>query len=833
MSFELAAIANPRPGMIALQVRELLRAEIVKGCQREIASQPVPLEPQFRLLSHDAFGQREGVVTAAAGVGSAPSDSFLRLDIWISPEQKCDWLHSELFLKQLKRARAPMAFEISGNHDHIDLRLLCSRSDVSILRSAFYGVFERCELTPVRQDVLQALPRQAWDDLIFEDYVPPPPYSHLFTRPSELRISPFGTIVGALSGIPAPSIGMYQVVFQRVAPDHDWHHNVGRLINFEFNYELMTGQLPTQRFTQQVPTNDIHSMARDTETKAHADKPFFVAALRIAVIGAGRKATEMLDALSTFSSLIQHGGRPLDQLTERDYRRRLPPEALRNMFAGGSTYRPGFLMNSWELTTLVHLPSAEITEHRPTPIPTLETLPADSSLTSGAPIGICSYADQRIRTCIPYDLRRQHTHLIGATGTGKSVTLLKMTLHDILQGHGIAVIDPHGTLIRQLLELMPREHADRVVYIDPGDREWIPIWNPLRCTSGHPLGRVADDIIAAFRAFFSGYGHRLEHLLRQATLAALHLPDGNLLDVAHLLRKGSPESNALRQRVKPLLQHRLSRSFWEHDFDRYGNADLSPPQHKLSKLLTVGNESLMLSQSDTSFDFSEIMASGNILLVNLVNLGGESMEVLGCFMLTLLYLAAIARGDEGESAYRPFHIYCDEAHRFITDAIEDLITQTRKRNVSLTMAHQYMSQFSTRKTDAISSVGSTVIFRVNTTDATYLKKDLQGRVSSDDLIALPNYEAIVRVGTQIARVRTQPPPRPQPANCRQRIIERSHQLYYRPVAEVERAVRERYDRCYEPLTPGNMANAKEKAVRGPRVDQGLATVEVSFEYEEL
>ena len=430
------------------------------------------------------------------------------------------------------------------------------------------------------------------------------------------------------------------------------------------------------------------------------------------------------------------------------------------------------------------------------PIHKLQSLPPDSSLTEGAPIGIRSHAGRHTRTCIPQRLRTQHTHLIGTAGVGKSTTLLHMIVHDIIQGHGVAVIDPRGTLIRGLLRLIPMEHAGRVIYFDPGDQEWVPIWNPLRCTSGHPLGRVADDIIAAFRAYFSGYGDRLEHLLRQAILAALHLPDGNLLDVAHLLRKGSPESNALRERIKPLLQHRLSRSFWEHDFDRYGNADLTPPQHKLSKLLTMGNESLMLSQSDTLFDLGEIMASGKILLVNLANLGTESNSMLGCFMLTLLCLAAIARRGGQESADRPFHIHCDEAHRFMSDAIEGMIPQTRMRNVSLTLAHQYMSQFSTRQMDAISSVGSTVIFRVSTLDATCWNKNLQGRVSADDLIALPNYEAIARIGTEIARVKTLSPPRPQPMDCHDLIIERSRQRYYRPVAEVERAVRDRYDRFY-------------------------------------
>lgn len=291
MSFETAALVNARPGMIAVQVRELLSAEIAKGCQREIASRPVVLEPPFMLLNHDAFGQGGNQDTDALTIEISSSLDLARFNVWISPEQECDWLRSELFLKQLRRVRSRIAFEICGNHERIDMRLLCHRADASVVRSAFYAVFERCELTPVRRDFLQELPLIAWNELVFEDYVPRPPYSHLFTRPGELRISPFGAVVGSLAGIASPAVGLYQVVFQPVAPQHDWHHNVGRLINYEFNYELMAGLLPTQRYAQQVPTGDLHHLARDTETKAHPDKPFFAGALRIAVLGArGRPA---------------------------------------------------------------------------------------------------------------------------------------------------------------------------------------------------------------------------------------------------------------------------------------------------------------------------------------------------------------------------------------------------------------------------------------------------------------------------------------------------------------------------------------------------------------
>lgn len=242
----------------------------------------------------------------------------------------------------------------------------------------------------------------------------------------------------SLANIQPPAVGLYQVMFQPVAPNHNWHRNVEMLMRLEFGLKSAIGPLPPQRFAQQMPDGDLRSMAMDTETKAHSDKPFFAAAMRVAVIGAGAFSDYALCALTSSSSLIQHGGRPLDWLTEADYDSRIPRNGLRRVFLDGSTYRPGFLVNSWELTSMVHIPPADVAEHRPTPIETLETLPPDPSVQVGTPIGTCRVADRDLPVCLPAVVRKEHTHLVGGTGTGKSTVMLHMILHDIEQGHGVA-----------------------------------------------------------------------------------------------------------------------------------------------------------------------------------------------------------------------------------------------------------------------------------------------------------------------------------------------------------------------------------------------------------
>ena len=223
----------------------------------------------------------------------------------------------------------------------------------------------------------------------------------------------------------------------------------------------------------------------------------------------------------------------------------------------------------------------------------------------------------------------------------------------------------------------------------------------------------------------------------------------------------------------------------------------------------------MLAQPQNLIDFRNIMDEGKILLVDLSGLGSETREILGGFMLSVLHVTALCRSALPPEKRRPFHIHCDEAHRFTTDALEDLIMETRKYGVGLTLAHQYLSQFETRRKDALASVGTTVIFNVDTKDAAHLKKDLQDKVEVKDLIFLRVGEAIARIGTEIVRFRT-PPPREIPKkHFRDRIIAESRRRYYRPIGEVRAAKHQRDRRWEKPFTP---------LTEGP---------EEEFHYEEL
>jgi len=787
MTLENTLLAYARPHVMAVRARAVIAPEAVKGCQALIASVPVALEPPYRALVE----QGEVLPRAPEDPWTVESPiterDLVRLNVWIDPNQKCDWNRSERFLKYLGSAAHRVGLEIVGNCKQISMQLLCHCSDAPVVKTAFLAEFELCRLSQRDWSPLSSMGTDTADRIAFYDFFPPPPYSHLLTAPDELRNSPYSSVVTALSLIPDTGFGVYQVMFQPVSPDHDWHANVRRLYDLEYAAALVSGMPVPQRQAQQVPSDPLNGVSELVVTKAHNDKPFFAVAARVAVV-APEDAQSHLRALGTFANLIQSGGRPLLRVTETDFEARMSAAEIGRMFGCGLTYRVGFLANSCELTTFAHIPPALVTGRDKLPMKPLETLPPTNEVSFGTPLGHCDYAGESRPVCIPPDIRTKHTHLIGKTGAGKSSLMERMVLYDIAQREGVAVLDPHGELVTRLLKRIPREHVSRVIYANPGDPKHVLIWNPLKppapdTVPGLSIGRIADDIVKAFKSFVDGWGDRLEHLLRNSISAVMRLPNGTLRDVADLLRRQSSASERLQQAILERLDDVFDRQFWIEDFPGYNRADIHPPQHKLSKLLACEPVRRMLSQPDSLFNLREVMDSGKILLVDLSSIGSETRDVLGCFILSLLHLAALSRSN-AVGQYKQFHIYCDEAHRFMTDAMEDLIAETRKFGVSLTLAHQYLGQFVERKVGALSNVGATVVFDVDGRDAQYLLKDLLGKVEVEDLVGQRVGHAIARIGHQVVRLETEDRS-PLPEDGReQEVIEESHRLYYRPVNQI-------------------------------------------------
>jgi DNA helicase HerA-like ATPase len=109
----------------------------------------------------------------------------------------------------------------------------------------------------------------------------------------------------------------------------------------------------------------------------------------------------------------------------------------------------------------------------------------------------------------PFGMRREdfryHLYVVGKTGTGKSTLLKSVVSQAIAAGMGVGVLDPHGTLIDEILdEAIPPERVQDTIVFAPADREWPVSLNLLRCAP-HP-SQVASGLVALSGSFGEIFG---------------------------------------------------------------------------------------------------------------------------------------------------------------------------------------------------------------------------------------------------------------------------------------------------------------------------------------
>ena len=242
--------------------------------------------------------------------------------------------------------------------------------------------------------------------------------------------------------------------------------------------------------------------------------------------------------------------------------------------------------------------------------------------------------------------------------------------------------------------------------------------------------------------------------------------------------------------------------FWLYDHKKYRPDEFGPVKNKLSKLLVGGTSALMLSQPRSKISFRRIIDDGMIFLADLsTNLGTEVCDVLGGFLLATIHATVLGRSDTPADKRRPSYVYVDETPRFVTDRLGKMLDEDRKFGIHLTLAHQHLEQFTRNQVNALAAVATTIVLNVGRQDAEHLAKDFLKTVRADDIRALEPQEALVRIGKEMARIRTvDRKPIPE-VHFRDEIIEQSRQKYCLPVAAVQEMIRHRHRRSGERFSP--------------------------------
>src|SRR3989475_3913621 len=356
---------------------------------------------------------------------------------------------------------------------------------------------------------------------------------------------------------------------------------------------------------------------------------------------------------------------------------------------------------------------------------------------------------QRRRFGIKRADRRAHMYIIGKTGTGKSTLIANLARQDTVNGEGLALLDPHGDLVEQVLRFVPegrRQHD--LIYFNVPDTAHLLAFNPLEASQAGFRPLVASGLISVFKKIWAEFwGPRMEYVLRNTLLALLELPGSTLLDVPRML-----DDATFRSHVLAVVQNAQVRRFWLREYQsypaRFRAEAIAPIQNKVGEFLVNPILRRIVGQPKSAFDLRQVMDEGKILLVNLAKgkIGEDTAALLGAMLVTKIGLAALSRAELAEADRRDFYLYADEFPSFTTTSFAGMLSEMRKYHVGLVLAHQYMEQLDeTLSGPILGNVGTKIAFRVGLTDAELLEKEFHPEFAASDFVNLPNYHVYLRL----------------------------------------------------------------------------------------
>ncbi|MFO1171916.1 MAG: type IV secretion system DNA-binding domain-containing protein [Hyphomicrobiaceae bacterium] len=325
-----------------------------------------------------------------------------------------------------------------------------------------------------------------------------------------------------------------------------------------------------------------------------------------------------------------------------------------------------------------------------------------------------------------------HLHMIGGTGVGKTNLLRTLIYADLSHGRDFAVLDPLGGLAEAIVDAVPVERTERVVYWDPGaELDRCINFNPLFQVPVDRRHLVADGVVAAFMHIWNASLEetpRLTYWLYNALRLLLddEREGPTLLGLPKLLVNESYREFLLKQCRDPMVK-----SIWMNEYagmdERFRAVVVSPIQNKVGLLLSPPTLRNILGMHRPTLDLRRLMNGGGSIICNFAKgvLGQTGSKLLGALVATAIAQVAEERTTVPPHQRRPFTMYTDELQNFVTPSFATTLSEARQLALSFVGAHQYLAQLPENvQNSLIANAGSKFVFRISSDDARRLAHDL-------------------------------------------------------------------------------------------------------------
>ena len=635
-----------------------------------------------------------------------------------------------------------VSFEIVAFKETIRFYVVCPPKYSAVVDRQINGNYPLAEITRVKE--FNIFPEDAYvaSTVLKLDKE----YKYPILTYEELAVDSLGTVTDSLSKLHFNESAMVQIVISPAGSE--WRKSSKAYIK-----EIRDKSSDPENKSKEVKEYDDTISLIDKKTT----KPGFYVDVRIITVSANEASAEthLANIVSNFDQFTKEGSNKFKK-DKKGTDDNIVTDVIHRIS------RESMILNVEELATVFHFPNKNVQA------PFIKwvlskKLPAPDYMTSSFKedymyLGKNSFRGNTKETFILPNDRMRHMYVIGQTGAGKSKLMAGQMVRDMKMGHGCAYVDPHGTDVELILQQVPPERVEDVVIFDPSDIERPPGLNMLEFSSDAQKTLAVNEMLNIFNALYDlkkTGGPMFEQYFRYGImlLTADKESGSTLLEIPKIFTDDGYRDYKLDKcddiEVVDFWRKQALKAGGEASLKNVAPYIVS----KLASFLTNAYVRPIVAQQESSINFRDIMDNKKILLVKLSKgrIGGFNASLLGMIIVSKLLISALERETVEEHLRVPFYLYIDEFQNYLTDGIEQILSEARKYQLSLTLAHQYIGQLTreggdTRIKEAIfGNVGNKAIMRIGVNDADFLAKELDGLFEPNELIQLEN-------GTFVAKV---------------------------------------------------------------------------------
>jgi uncharacterized protein DUF87 len=673
-----------------------------------------------------------------------PQDNEVKID---AGEQIIDSIASlyksaKIKFLQLFIAQPSVSLEIIGTHDDIKFYISIPEKYQDLIEKQIYSVYAGSDIKVVEEPNIYTSDGKVeytWLALKKSIHYPLKTYK-------EISTDPLAAITSTLSKLNEKETVVLQLI---LSPTNGKWTKIGK----GFISNTKKSESNPEKASYKIDAKQLEAIEQKS------GKPGFEVVIRVVAVAPSKEIAKM--NISNIKACFGQFESPWNKFTSKKIR-------IKSMFMADFIYKYPILvwlknktiLSSDEIASIFHFPNKSIETPNIFWLKSKKAPQPVDSPKEGLYIGDNLYRGVNKKFFMTTEDRQRHFYIVGQTGVGKSWLLADMALQDIKAGHGVCFIDPHDTY-ESILERIPKERIDDVIYFDPSVTDRPMGFNVMECDKEDQKDFVTSSIINLMYKLYDPYktgivGPRFEHAIRNIMLTVMIEPGATFIEIVRCLTDQS-----YIQELLPKIKDPMVKRYWTDQIaqtsDFHKSEVLDYIVSKFGRFITNTMMRNIIGQSTSSFNFRKAMDDGKILIINLAKgtIGEENSAFLGLVLIPKILIAAMSRQDTPEANRKDFYLYVDEFQNFATQDFAVILSEARKYHLNLTVANQFISQMDDEVKNAVfGNVGTICGFRLGISDANFLTKQFQPEFGEHDLLNLGTGDIYLK--TMIKGVPKQP-----------------------------------------------------------------------------